>query len=428
MRLATAGRTLLGAMSENSTPGCFALPPGIHWTPVDEVLTGLCACVSPLAGIEEIPVVQSCGRILAEPVRAVRDNPPVTNSAVDGFAFAFESGGSRSLRVVPGRSAAGEPYNGTVATGACLRILTGAALPDGTDTVVLDETVKRSGNRIDFDSPGGRAANTRQAAEDVMEGNKILAEATLLRPQDVALMVAAGVERIRVRKPLRVGVISTGSELKPAGSGAKKTEIFDANKPMLLSILRRWNLEAIDLGCAADNVEAVRSRLAAGARTADAILCSGGASAGDEDHVSAILGHGDSRRFWRVAIKPGRPLLIAKFRDRLVLGLPGNPVAAFVCTLIFARPALLALAGCQWLVPRAYRVAAAFEKSKKAGRREYLRARLNSAGAAEAFHSEGSGLISGLAWSGGLVELPDEAASIGFGDQVRYLPYDSFGL
>ena len=203
---------------------------------------------------------------------------------------------------------------------------------------------------------------------------------------------------------------------------------YDANRPMLLSLIRRWGFTALDLGPVPDDRAALRARFDRAADEAHALITSGGASAGDEDHVSALLKEAGALNDWRIALKPGRPLALGLWNGTPVFGLPGNPVAALVCTLIFARPALYRLAGAPWTEPQAFTVPAAFSKSKKPGRREYLRARLTEEGAAEVFPSEGSGRISGLAWADGLVELDDGARDIAPGDPVRYLPYAGFGL
>ena len=259
-------------------------------------------------------------------------------------------------------------------------------------------------------------------------GAAILPEGRRLAPQDLALAAAVGFGELPVRTRLRVAVLSTGDELRPAGAAAADHQTYDANRPMLLEILRRWEMRPVDLGHAPDDPEAVAAALDRGAGAADAILTSGGASAGDEDHVSAVLKRRGTLSTWRIAVKPGRPLALGRWAGRPLFGLPGNPVAAFVCTLVFARPALLRLAGAPWERPEGLLLPAAFEKRKRAGRREYLRARPNGSGAVEVFASEGSGRISGLAWARGLVELDDGPRTIRPGDPVRYLPFSEFGL
>jgi molybdopterin molybdotransferase len=243
----------------------------------------------------------------------------------------------------------------------------------------------------------------------------------------MALMAATGVCEVSVRVPLKVAVISTGDELIEAGETAKQDQIYDANRPMLLSMIAAMGHVPVDMGRCVDDRAALRALLNDAAKNADVILTSGGASAGDEDHVSAILTDAGAMQLWRIAIKPGRPLALGMWDETPVFGLPGNPVAAMVCTLVFARPAMAQLAGAGWSDPVGFNVPAGFTKSKKAGRREYLRARMRG-GLVEAFGSEGSGRISGLSWADGLVELSESAQQINEGDLVRYIPFGSFGL
>lgn len=410
---------------------CFALPPGVHWTPVDEALERLREAVAPVTEPERLPLEACDGRFLAEPAVAVRANPPAANAAVDGYGFAAAGlpEGERTviLPLAEGRAAAGAPFAGRLAPGMALRILTGAALPEGVDTVVLEEDVTAEAGRIAFRGPLKAGANTRRAGEDVVAGAQALPAGHRLRPQDLALLAAVGVHEPLVRAALRVGVLSTGDEIRPAGTPLPPGAITDANRPMLLALMARWGHAPVDLGHVGDNRDVLAARLDEGARRADVILTSGGASAGDEDHVSRLLREEGRLETWRIAVKPGRPLAMGLWRGRPVFGLPGNPVAAFVCALVFARPALAVLSGEDWPAPRAYTLPAAFAKSKKPGRREYLRARPGPEGV-EIFHSEGSGLVGGLSWAEGLVELPDGALDIRPGDPVRYLPFASFGL
>jgi molybdopterin molybdotransferase len=197
---------------------------------------------------------------------------------------------------------------------------------------------------------------------------------------------------------------------------------------MLLSLAKTWGHDTLDLGIAPDDRDSVRTKLDEAAASSDVILTSGGASAGDEDHMSAILRSEGAVQTWRIAIKPGRPLVLGFWKGVPIIGMPGNPVAAFVCALMFARPALDVLGGGAWTTPQGYSVPAAFSKSKKPGRAEFLRARLDENGHAKVFASEGSGRISGLSWADGLVELPFEEKAISTGDPVRYIPFSSFGL
>ena len=407
---------------------CFALPAGVHWTPVSEALRLLEQRLQCCVSVEQCAVEASDGRILAHPVVAARSHPPCANSAVDGYAFCGGlQAGAQSLDLCEGRSAAGEAFAGRIMPDQALRILTGAALPGGADTVVLQEDVRIEAGRLLVTGPLRAGANARAAGEDMQQGAQIFPAGHQLRPEDLGVMAAAGLGEVSVYKPLKVAVMSTGAELRAPGQAARMDQIFDANRPMLSAVLLRWGMEVVDMGIVPDEAGAVGAALDQAAERADVIITSGGASAGDEDHMSAVLRAGGGMALWRIAVKPGRPLALGVWGGVPVFGLPGNPVAAFVCTLIFARPALLQMAGAGFQVPQALLVPAAFAKSKKAGRREYLRARLRN-GAAHVFASEGSGRVSGLSWAEGLVELPDAAAEITPGQSVCFLPYASFGL
>jgi molybdopterin molybdotransferase len=406
---------------------CFALPPGVHWTPVDEALSLLRSRLSPVVSVETVPLGAALGRVVAQDVAAKRANPPLPNTAVDGYGFAGGRGdGAHELPLAQGRAAAGDAP-GIVPSGQAIRILTGAALPTGVDTVVLQEDVRIEGGAVLFNGPIKQGANTRKAGEDVDQGHVVTRAGRWVTAADLALMAATGNDTLEVYQPLRVGVISTGDEIVEPGAAASDGQIYDANRPMLLALVQQFGHSAVDLGHVGDDRAALRARLNGAKGQVDAILTSGGASAGDEDHVSALLEEAGALSLWRVAVKPGRPLALGMWQGLPVFGLPGNPVAAMVCTLIFARPALSVMAGQEWTTPQGFDVPAAFEKRKKPGRREFLRARMRD-GRVEVFASEGSGRISGLSWAEGLVELPDAAVHVRPGDMVRYIPYGSFGI
>ena len=406
---------------------CFALPPGVHWTPVEEALKVLEQRLQPVTPTQVVPISQALNRVVVHDVIAPRANPPLPNTAVDGYGFAGgREAGAHELPLVVGRAAAGDALQ-SVPTDQAIRVLTGAALPIGVDTVVLQEDVVVECGTIRFSGPVKQGANTRLAGEDVDIGQCVLLKGKKINAPDLALMVATGVSQVSVHARLKVGVLSTGSELVESGASAKDGQIFDANRPMLLAMVSQFGHHAVDLGKVPDNRETLRARLDQASREVDVIVTSGGASAGDEDHVSALLTEAGAMDLWRIAIKPGRPLALGMWQGVPVFGLPGNPVAAMVCTVIFARPAMSLLAGAGWSEPQGFNVPAAFEKRKKSGRREYLRARIRD-GKAEVFGSEGSGRISGLSWAEGLVELSEPAQEIEPGDMVRFIPYGSFGI
>jgi molybdopterin molybdotransferase len=425
--------TLVSRLHDSAAPAplkndCFALPPGVHWTPVDAALDDLRARLTAVVGTETVAFDTALGRVLAADISAPRANPPLPNTAVDGYGFAGGCGaGTHRLALIGAQAAAGMRLTDAVPAGAAVRILTGAALPEGVDTVVLQEDVALAQNAVTFTGPIRRGANTRAAGEDVAAGDAVARQGRRLTPADLAVLAAVGVATVQAYVPLRVGVLSTGDELVAAGQAAAPGQIFDANRPMLMGLIRQLGHVPVDLGQVADDSTALRVRLDRAATQADVILTSGGASAGDADHVSAVLNAAGAMALWRIAIKPGRPLALGMWAGKPVFGLPGNPVAAMVCTLVFGAPALAQMAGAAWSEPQGFNLPAAFEKRKKPGRREYLRARVRH-GRVEVFASEGSGRISGLAWAEGLVELPDGALHVQPGDMVRYIPWGGFGL
>ncbi|WP_371156704.1 molybdopterin-binding protein [Jannaschia sp. 2305UL9-9] len=402
---------------------CYALPRGVSWTPVDAALATLRRVSGPRVGASTVPVGEAAGRILCGPLSAIRANPPTANSAVDGWGFAHATIPHGCVPVVAERAAAGTHAAAPVPPGHAIRILTGAALPSGVDTVALQEDATRTQQGVTLRAVPNAGANTRPAGEDVRAGDVILPAGRRLRPSDLALAIAAGHGTVRVHDRLRVGVLSTGDEI--VAPGAVGPGIYDVNRPMLLSMLAAWGMSPVDLGHVPDDEDLLRDALSNA--PVDAILTSGGASAGDEDHLSRLLSREGQVHHWRIAIKPGRPLALGDWHGRALFGLPGNPVAAFTCGALFARPALLQMAGADWSDPEPRMVPAAFAKRKKAGRTEVLRARLRG-GQAEVFASEGSGRVSGLSWAEGFVMLAPEAMDIAPGDPVPYIAFADLGL
>jgi len=407
---------------------CFALPPGVDWTPVDDALTQLKSALRCVVSTETISIEDARDRFLSRDVIASRASPPKANSAVDGYGFAgslARTQGVVRLSLHPERAAAGVPMQSMVPMGQAVRILTGAQLPDGVDTVVLQEDVATDHQEVVFHGPLKIGANTRDIGEDVQSNDVILTARQRMRPTDLSLAASVGVAQVECYRPLRIGVLSTGDEVCDVTQTAEPHQIYDANRPMLLSLISAWGFVPVDLGHVNDDRNQLREQLDSAQQNVDVLLTSGGASAGDEDHLSALLSETGSIEFWRIAVKPGRPLAMGMWGRMPIFGLPGNPVAAATCAMIFARPAFNVLAGGHWMSPQSYYVKASFEKRKKPGRREYLRARCNGEHV-EVFKSEGSGRISGLSWANGFVELPDQAITVKPGDFVKFIPFESF--
>lgn len=405
---------------------CFAAP-GERMA-LDTALRLLRERATPCVGTERVPVAEACGRYLAEPVQAQRDVPAFANAAVDGYAFAHASlaAGSR-LRLLEGRAAAGHPFPGEVAAGACLRVLTGAPMPAGTDTVAMQEHVRRVGDAIEISATLRPGANRRDAGEDVAAGSVVLLPGGRLGPAELGVVAALGRADVEVYRCLRVALLSTGDELLEPGGGMRAGGVFDANRFILRGLLGRLPTVVSDLGIVRDDADAVRAALEAASGGHDVILASGGASRGDEDHVVRVARSLGRLDFWQIALKPGRPLAIGRVGPATFVGLPGNPVAAMVCFLLVARPLLARLAGGTWPEPRRYAVRADFALVKQPGRTELLRVRLRADGdggwLATPVPRQGSGVLTTMVEADGLVELAPERTEVSVGDRLPFLSF-----
>lgn len=404
----------------------------------DEAVALLKSRVSVLAGRETVTLENAMGRVLAGNVRAERPIPLHTNSAVDGYAFAFAAyDASKGASFdVTGRAAAGHPLTGPVAADSAIRILTGAMVPEALDTVVMQEDVRReetSGKQRIIVPPAlKRGANVRSAGEDVREGEVVLDQGHTIRPQDLAALASAGIGRVDVHRPLNVGVFSTGDEVVRPGVPLQPGQVYDANAPMLAALIATTGARATDLGVMADDADLVRARLKEAAGRFDVLVTSGGASRGEEDHVVRTLDEIGRRHLWQIAIKPGRPMSFGQIGDTIFIGLPGNPVAVFVCFLLYAWPMLVALSGAPWPEPRRLKLKSAFAvPGKKTGRREYWRAMLRDGPdglRVDKFARDGSGLITSLRVADGLIEADESLGAVKVGDEVTFIPLASYGI
>ena len=403
--------------------------------PAGEALALLEQRIRPVVGAETVPLTAAHGRILAETVIAERDVPGFDNVAVDGFAFAHDAlAPDRPTRLVllEGRAAAGHPLAGRLPAGAAVRVLTGAAMPAGADTVLMQEDAALEEGAVVI-PPGIRpGANRRRAGEDVRRGRAVLQPGRRLRPQDVGVAATLGRASLEVFRPVRVALLSSGDELAEPGAPLPPGATYDANRSILQGLLGGLGCVVTDLGILPDRAAAVADALRAAAARHDVVMTSGGASRGDEDHVVRAVARQGRLHFWQIAVKPGRPLAFGQLGRCLFIGLPGNPVAAVICFLRFARPVLTALGGGRWPEPRAFLVPAGFVMTKKPGRREYLRARLARGPDgrlwAQRVGREGSGILTSLAEADGLVELAEDATAIAQGELVEFVPFSEFGL
>ena len=408
---------------------CFAF--GGPMMSVDEAVSIIAARVTAVPDIETVSLTAADGRILAKELSAPLPLPPFTNSAVDGYAV--RSGDLAQVEEqafpVAGRVQAGASAQGPVEPGHAVRIFTGAPMPQGADTVFMQEDVRLDQGRVVLPAGLKPGANVRMAGEDIAAGHSALAAGQRLRPQDVALAAAFGLTHVEVRRRIRVAVFSTGNELVSPGASRGAAQLFDSNRFMLMAMLVRLGCEVSDLGILRDDRVSLASALKSVAGTLDLILTTGGVSTGEEDHVKAAVESVGTLVLWRMAIKPGRPVAMGIIGGTPFIGLPGNPVASFVTFVHVVRPTVLALAGAtqQHLIPMPVR--AAFTYKKKIARREYVRVNLrrDENGVLEAvkFPREGAGLLSSLVDTDGLVELGEEITLVEPGQTVGFLGYAS---
>ena len=391
--------------------------------------------IRPVAGRESVPLAAAHGRILAEEVVSPRDVPAFDNVAVDGFAFAhadLAAAGPTRLSLMAGRAAAGHPFADSLLPGAALRVLTGAPMPAGADTALMQEDVDLQGDTVVIPAGVKRGANRRRAGEDVRSGQVALQPGIRLRPQDVGVAATLGRAALEVFRRLEVALFSTGDELCEPGVPLGPGETYDANRPILLGLLASLGCRVTDFGIVPDRAEAVAQALSQAAIECDAVITSGGASRGEEDHVVQAVARLGRLHFWQIAVKPGRPLAFGRLGRAVFLGLPGNPVAAVVCFLRFARPLLIALGGGRWPEPRSFLVPADFAMRKKPDRREYLRARLipgpDGRTWAQRIEREGSGILTSLTEADGLVEVAEDATRVEQGDLVEFVPFSELGV
>ena len=392
--------------------------------------------LAPVTGVETVALSNAAGRFLAEDIAAPRNVPLHDNAAVDGYAFARASHdklGGR-FRVGP-RIAAGDTASYKLADGEAARIFTGAAMPHGADTVAMQEDCSLDADSATVVIPAGlrAGANRRKAGEDVAKGDTILHPGVRIRAQDIAALASFGLASVRMFTPVRIAILSTGNELVEPGRTIAAGQVYDSNRAMLRALAATMPTVTTDVGILPDSAPKIERVIAEAAEHHDVILTTGGVSRGEEDHIVNAIDRLGKRHLWQIAVKPGRPMSFGQIGDCVFLGLPGNPVAAFVCFLLYARPAITVLGGGAWREPQRYPVTAGFSVAKKkAYRREFWRGWIetDSAGRpiAKKFARDGSGLISGLRQATGLIEIPEDVTEVKEGELVSFLPFSGFGI
>ncbi|MDX1345288.1 MAG: molybdopterin molybdotransferase MoeA [Sedimenticolaceae bacterium] len=391
----------------------------------DEAISLLLQQARPVRETESVPLGEALGRILAEEIASPLNVPPLDNSAMDGYAV-------RTGEITPGKPM---PVSqripaGTVGTelepGTCARIFTGAPVPPGADAVIMQErAADHANNAVSFESVPRPGDNIRNAGEDIRTGDMILEPGNRIEPQHLGLAASVGLSELGVFRRLRVATFFTGDEIVEPGKPLREGEIYNSNQYHLNALLQKFGCDVVNLGIVEDRPDTTRATILEAARSADLVVTSGGVSVGEEDHVRLAIEELGTISMWRLKIKPGKPLVLGHVQGTPIIGLPGNPVSAFVTCLLFVRPFLLRMQGLGEVLPSSHPVTADFDWTRPGIRREFLRARVrNEAGEAlaEIHPRQGSGVLSSTCWANGLVVIPEETR-VAKGDRVQFIPF-----
>lgn len=390
---------------------------------VDKARDAIRSCLSPILDVEKVPVRDALGRVLAQDIVPGINVPSHDNSAMDGYAVRSSdlSGGETALREI-GTALAGRPFSGALGTGECVRIMTGAVMPQGADCVVIQEVVQKDGDTIKVPPGQKPGQNLRHAGEDLKIGVPVLAPGKLLRPAELGLIASLGVGEVKVKRRLRVAFFSTGDELASIGSVLKEGEVYDSNRYTLHGLLSRLDVDLQDLGVVRDDPLLLKSAFLKASREADAVITTGGVSVGEADFVKQLMAELGEVLFWKIAMRPGRPMAFGRIGDAFLFGLPGNPVAVMVTFYQFVRDALLHLSGRtdDYRIPL-LKVEAKETIRKVPGRTEFQRGILfseNGAWKVRTTGQQGSGVLRSMSEANCFIVLEHERDRVQAGERV----------
>ena len=390
---------------------------------VEAALDQLLAAARPVMENEILPAENALGRILAMPQVSAVSVPPLDNSAMDGYALrhaeCIDAAGLPVWLPISQRIPAGH-LGQPLLPGTAARIFTGAPIPEGADCVVMQEDCEAVDDKVHVIRMPKPAANIRRAGEDIQIGQTVLAPGTRLGPAQLGVAASVGATRLTVYRRLKAAVFFTGDEIVLPGQPLAPGRIYNSNRAMLIALLDQLGIEVIDLGQVRDNFDATLAALQQASAMADVVITSGGVSVGEEDHVKAAVEKIGQIDMWKVAMKPGKPLAHGRIGSADFIGLPGNPVSAFVVFCLFVRPFLLKRMGAAPHKPASFALPAGFSRTKPGKRREFMRARIEM-GQAALFPNQSSGVLTSLAWADGLVDV-DAGITVTAGDPVRFIP------
>jgi molybdopterin molybdotransferase len=386
---------------------------------VDKAREAILACLRPITEAEKIPTREILGRVLAEDIVPRINVPAHDNSAMDGYAIRF-SDVEKPLREI-GTALAGKPFHGKLGAGECVRIMTGAVMPPGADTVVIQEVVKKEGERVIVPPGQKKAQNVRYAGEDLKVGTAVLKSGKLLKPADVGLIASLGIGEVRVRRRLRVAFFATGDELASIGQPLKEGEVYDSNRYTVHGMLARLGVEAIDMGVIRDNPVALEKAFRTAAEKADVVITTGGVSVGEADFIKQMMAKLGEVLFWKIAMRPGRPMAFGRIGDAFLFGLPGNPVAVMVTFYQFVRDALLRMSGREDAPIPLLKAVSAESLRKVPGRTEYQRGILfkeQGEWKVRTTGQQGSGVLRSMSEANCFIVLEHERGQVKAGEAV----------
>jgi len=392
-------------------------PDALH---ADKAREAMRACISPITETQQVAVREALGRILAQDIVPAINVPSHDNSAMDGYAVRF-SDLDQPLKEI-GTALAGKPFGGAVGSGECVRIMTGAVMPAGADTVVIQEVVTKDGARITVPPGQKRAQNVRYAGEDLKVGVPVLRPGKYLRAAELGLIASLGIGEVRVKRRLRVAFFATGDELASIGSALKEGEVYDSNRYTLHGMLSRLGVELIDLGVVRDSPPELEKAFRKAAQSADAVITTGGVSVGEADFIRELMAKLGEVLFWKIAMRPGRPMAFGRIGDAFLFGLPGNPVAVMVTFYQFVRDALLHLSGRadDFAIPLLAAIAGQ-NMRKVPGRTEYQRGVLYREGGSWKVNTtgqQGSGVLRSMSEANCFIVLEHARGNVAAGEQV----------
>lgn len=396
---------------------------------LDSVIEWLLAHASPISlgqkAYQEVPLTLALNRVLAEDLVSGIDVPPADNSAVDGYAVATKDLATSLSLPISQRIPAGSAPT-ALEKGSAARIFTGASIPEGADAVIMQEQTNLvgEGHLVQFQTQAMAQQNIRPRGQDIETGQTVLHQGQTLSPQRLGLAASIGFATVKVYRPLKVAILSTGDELVEPGEATKPGQIYNSNRYLLHGLLNNFQFEVIDLGLIPDQLEATQIALQKAANSADVVITTGGASVGEEDYIQQAIKSLGQIDLWRVAIKPGKPFMFGNIDNTPILGLPGNPGAVFVTFLQLARPFLLTAQGMTHASPTTFKLPLGFDIKRAGIRREFLRAKQDKSGQLCRHPNQSSGMLSSASWAEGFVVIPEHKAPKQ-GDLVDFMPFSS---